>query len=414
MGSASGDLENRFLSPPPTPSRSEDTTLMGPPPARPGAQRNGFVVPGRKSSKPSDSDAFSVMMRASQEKTKLPIRSILDKGKQRASVGALAEDLLKINRSGATMKSGDLPGKVKARMRPREKPKVNPVLNLSVPPETDPETDEPLGRDHEPAMEHELSDSAPSIERPLPPVSKPTSVIDTEPENDTMDDTEHPMVATAQTMLPPDLPEESIHHCRQDASYIDTLPAAELGNALPPTSRDVSVPEDPAHPPNQEASFIDTFPAAELGNFMSPVSQDVGLPLDVPEEHTHGPTQEVSSVDTLPPTESGNLMPSTSRDVSAKPLTENAQDVELQEEAYLPAEPVDMDCDQPAGSSSDQESRPSQTPEAIVAPVSKASNSRGPRSNQKKSASTLIPMRRMTRSVASKLKTTEPPVTRSG
>ncbi|KAF8345970.1 hypothetical protein F5887DRAFT_144634 [Amanita rubescens] len=72
-----------------------------------------------------------------------------------------------------------------------------------------------------------------------------------------------------------------------------------------------------------------------------------------------------------------------------------------------------MDCDQPAGSSSDQESRPSQPPEAIVVPVSKASNSRGPRSNRKKSASTLIPMGRMTRSAASKLKATEPPATRS-
>ena len=323
MGSASGQLENRFLSP--AQSRSEDTSLMGPP-ARSGTRHNRLVVAGRKSSKSSDSDAFSVMMRASQEKTDSSIRSILDKGKQRAGVKSLAEDLL---RSGATMKSES---KVKSRMRPREKPKVEPLLKLSVPSETDPETDEPLGRDHEPTMEPELSDSVLSIEQPPPPISKPTSVIvapqQREPESETMDNAErdiHPMISTAQTVLPPDLPEEP----------------------------------------------------------------------------THGPSQEESSVDP------------TSQDVGEKPLTENAQDVEHQEEARLPPEPADMNCDQPAGSTSDQERQPSQIPEAIVDPASKASNRRGPRSNQKK-APTLIPVRRMTRSTASKMETTEPTVTRSG
>jgi len=274
-------------------------------------------------------------------------------------------------------------------------------------------------------MDHELSDSAPSIEQPPLPLSKPTSVIDTpqerEPESDTMKDTErdiHPMVITAQTVLPPDLPEEPIHHCLQDTSYIDKLPATELGNALPPTSQDVglplNLPEDLAHRPDQAASSVDTLPAAESGDFMPPASQDVSLPLDLPEEHTHRPIQEASAVHTLPPAESGNFMPSTSPDVSENPLTENAQDMELQEEAHLPPGPADMDCDQPAGSSSDQERRPSQIPEATVAPVPKASNRREPRSNRKKLASTLIPVGRMTRSTASKLTTTEPPVTRSG
>jgi hypothetical protein len=293
------------------------------------------------------------MMRASQGKTKPPVRSTFDKGKQKDVVPAsasLEEDYQKRIMSGATAKNGGSSSKLKSRMRPREKPRVEPVLKLSVPLEPDPGTDghdeisEQSGGDHESAMGNETLDSIPFVEKPSLPVTEPPPTTETpqqrESESGATDGSQcdfHPTITGIQKDLPLDLPGEQIHRPLQDASSIEKLPQAEL-------------------------------------------------------EH---------------------FSPFTSQDISEKALTESAQDVELQDEAHLPTESTEIEYNQPAESSSTDAREASQIPEAVV-PVPKASSRRGARSGQKKLTSTAIPVRRVTRSAASKLQTTETSVARSG
>lgn len=282
-------------------------------------------------------------MRASQEKTKLPVRSTFDKGKQKDVVPAsssLEEDYQKRNMSGATVKSGGSSSKLKSRMRPREKPRVEPVLKLSVPLEPDGhEISEQSGGDHESEMGHETLDSIPLVEKPSLPVTEPP-------------------------------------------------PAAET-----PQQRE------------SESGATDGFPPTITG-----IQKD--LPLDLPGEQIHRPLQDASSIEKLPEAELEHFSPLTSQDISEKALTESAQDVELQDEVHLPTESTEIEHNQPAESGSTDAREASQIPEPVV-PVPKASSRRGARSGQKKLASA-IPVGRVTRSAASKLKPTEASVGRAG
>ena len=355
---------------------------MGSPPVPPITQRNGLSIPGRKSSKSSNSDAFAIMMQASQGKTKLPIRSTFDRGKQKDVVPAsasLEEDSQKRNMTGATVKNGGSSSKLKSRMRPREKPKVEPVLKLSVSPEPDPGTDdheisEQSGGDREWVMGHETLDSIPSVEKPSLPVTEPPPVTEMpqqrESESGATDGSQCDFDPTITDIQPLELPGEQIHRPPQNASSIEKLPEAELEHFSPFTSQDIS-----------EQALADS-------------AQDVEL------QEAHLPTESTEN-------------PLTSQDISEKTLTESAQDVEIQEETHLPIESTEIEYSQPAESSSTDAREASQIPEAVV-PVPKAGSRRGGRSGQKKSISTTIPVGRMTRSAASKLKTTEPSVARSG
>lgn len=150
-----------------------------------------------------------------------------------------------------------------------------------------------------------------------------------------------------------------------------------------------------------------------------PLVEKSSLPVIEPPPVTEAPQQRESeggvtdSQFDFRPTE--HISPFTSQDISEKALAESAQDVELQEEAHLeahlPTESTQIACDQPAESSSTDAGEASQITEAVV-PVPKASSRRGARSGQKKLST--IPVGRMTRSAASKLKTTELSVARSG
>lgn len=362
--------------------RSEDPALVGPPPVPSGTQCNGLIVPGRKSSKSSNSDAFAIMMRARQGETKLPIRSTLDKGKQKDVGPAPASSVGKGNMSGPTVKNGGPSSKLRSRMRPREKPRVEPVLKLSVPPEPEPETDdrevsEQSRGDHEPIMGHEMSDSMLSVEKPSLPATEPPSITETlqqpESESGTMDSSQcdiHPTITSIQKNSPPlDLPGEQIHRPPQEASSIEKLPEAELEHVTPFASQDMSV---------------------------------------MPQQQSMGPQAEK-----LPEAELEYLTPITSQDINEKALAENTQDAELQEKAHMPIESTEIEPDQQAEGSSTHAGKPSQVPE-VVGPVPKASSRRAGRSSQRKLTSTAIPVGRVTRSAASKMKTTEPSVARSG
>lgn len=168
--------------------------------------------------------------------------------------------------------------------------------------------------------------------------------------------------------------------------------------------------------------MLDSTPLVEKPSLPVAKPQSVeksSLPVIEPPPVTEAPQQRESeggvtdSQFDFRPTE--HISPFTSQDISEKALAESAQDVELQEEAHLeahlPTESTQIACDQPAESSSTDAGEASQITEAVV-PVPKASSRRGARSGQKKLST--IPVGRMTRSAASKLKTTEPSVARSG
>lgn len=103
-----------------------------------------LTVLGRKSSSSSDSNAFSILMQASQTKAKPLLKSGRDKGKQRADLRSSAvsstTNPFEMDDKKWKDESSDFSSpksKLKARMRPRERPKVEAVPNLTVPEEAE-------------------------------------------------------------------------------------------------------------------------------------------------------------------------------------------------------------------------------------------------------------------------------------
>ena len=316
-------------SPPPLPQFIPHASNE-PPPVPSDVERSLLVVPGRKSLN-SSSDAFAVMMRARQEKTKLPGRSALNKGKQRVDAGPMRLS------SASTSSTKDWkPGrrhdglkgssnKLKSRMRAREKPKVEPMLDLSVPVETDPETDS-----------QEIPDQT-EINRDQEPIS----------------------LAEQHCHSVPGLENEP----RKTEVVIDTTNGGKPANVTP-------------------ALFEDPLPV-------------------LPEEDTLHPVTGSSSSDALLEAPSADA-------IEMDPL-ESAPNMTTQEQGPSTIESTEMVYDQPACTLPQAE----QHIDAVIIPASTRNGNKA-RVGRKKAPSTVVPVGRMTRSTASRLKAKEPKAARSG